>query len=276
MQRGEPAYLSIIQWASGADEHGCVEALVASSGMDPTLAGLAVRRGVPAIVQRIDATVRDLVLEELRHRGVMAIAPSRSEVRGAPAPDRVKRMERMSGGAWYACEMWRGGPRTFRSEDLFLIVTAAASTTRRERRDPRGVGTDVAGSPYAISSALEPEESSSVTVAHLTDLYFSDGSRLRLDGDKLNFDVLADERGYSDLENMRRLVEMLRADAPRSILDSGFGGFGAPPDLTTEVVSIVPGGLRHSRTEAPLFDFYSPWSWLFYRHLTGADHSARR
>jgi len=276
MDIDSPAYLSIIQWASGTDEHARIDSLVASAGMDPMLATLAVRRGVPAIVQRIDASVRDLVLDELRRRGVMAVAPSRSEIRGAPSPDRVKRMERMSGGAWYACEMWRGGPRTFRSDDVFLIVTAAARTHRREHRDPRALTTGAGASRYAISSALHPELSSSMTVTHLTDLYLSNGSRLRIDGDKFSFDVLADERGYSDLTNMRRLVETLSADAPRSIVDSGFGVFRAPPDLTAEVIDIVPGGLRHSKTEALLFDFYSPWSWRFYRHLCGAGRSARR
>lgn len=285
----EPAYLSIVQWNDAGDPHkhefARIEALVAAAAMDPDQAALAVRRGVPQVVMQIDAAVRDDILAVLHARGHLAFAPTRSEIRGfgRPAAQMIKSLSRMDG--WYGCEMWRSEPTSFRCDDIFLIVrgslrtTTARSAPRRHRSSDGGLawGGGMLMAPthlpfghlgdFLPDEPIGPSKSTSTSMSEVADLYRRDGSRLRLDADKLSFEVLGEQRGLSDRQNMDTLLDLLRRDCSGAIIDEMFKSFRCPPQIARRAATSISGASSETTTDRPVFDFYSPWCYLLYRSL---------
>lgn len=288
----EPAYLSIVQWHDATDpytnEYACIESLVAAAAMDPDQARLAVRRGLPQVVMQIDAAVRDDILAVLHARGHLAFAPTRSEIRAFGRPPLIKSLARMDTGRWYGCTMWRSEPTSFQCSDIFLIVRGRLRTTK-SRTLPRTPRYSAGGAGYGAFGGLggsgdmvpddpiTPNKATSTSFSEVADLYRRDGSRLRLDADKLSFEVLDDpphtQRGLSDRQNMDTLLDLLRRDCPGAIIDEMFKSFRCPPQIARHAAASISGASSETTTDRPVFDFYSPWCSLLYRSMMPGEDS---
>ncbi len=282
MSDSDPAYVSVLQWAHGSGVDDQVEAIVASCALDPYDAELKVRKGVPQVLLRAEASVAEAMLDEFVKRGVMAFAPRRAQMRGAGDAPRIKRLMAMHDGTGYVCEMWRGEGTSFRFSDVLCMIRAklrsSERTTRVEsnhRSVARGYmigGTIGAAGAYAANAISGgPTTDSRIKTTDILDLYLRDGRRLRLDADKFNFDVLGEERGYADHVNMGLLSDRLRRGAPRAMFDEGFRHFVCPMEFAGDRVRASGDATVRTRSEAGPFDFYSVWAYLMYAHLLGGS-----
>ncbi|MBX3365173.1 MAG: hypothetical protein KF866_10435 [Phycisphaeraceae bacterium] len=274
----ERAYLSVIQWAEGASHDDIVHGLVAAAGIDPHQSRLIASRGFPAVVARIDALVAQEVVASFRDLGVLAFAPTQHELASFPEPFLAKRLIPEQEGV-YLVEPWRGMSTVLHTRGVFQIVRATLRTTQRQvvidgprqvtasSRMMRHLGSrffrafhdTVGGRPGHISTRIQTTE--------MLDVYFRNGERIRFNADKLSFDVLGSDRGYSDRENMTKLLAKLAAQAPQAVVDENYASFRCPPEFIRE-----HSNARGSRntSEAPAFDFYSVWAyWLHAARLGG-------
>lgn len=280
MTRDEHAYLSIVQWPGNFNETAKVDALALALGMDQDTGKLVARRGTPHVVARISSLIRDEVLRVLTELGVMAFAPTHSELAGAGPVRRIKRLA--VGAGRITCQMWRENPVLLDPADLLLIVRGRLKQiTKRTKiglsQGFRGTMTwRLAAPELALGMVLARagggslvDRRADITVSEQAELFLRNNTRLRLDADKLNFDVLGDQRGYSDHVNMERLIELLRHLAPQAIIDEGFGDFRSPPDILRDF-SRSAGSVSISTTsDHRAFEFYSPWVNILYRRMLG-------
>lgn len=285
MPRDEHAYLSIVQWPGGMDETDKVEALVLAAGMDPDQAALAVRRGTPQVVLRLSSLIRSEVLRSLHANSVTAICPTTTELASSGPVRRIKSIAITPGRL--VCQMWRQDPVELDPADLLLIVrgrlkqVTERSTITHTQGYQGALAWSIGGPELALGLGLaglgdraQVHRDSEINQSQQAELFLRDNTRLRLDADKLNFDVLGDQRGYSDHINMDRLIDLVRHLAPKALVDEGFGDFRCPPGLAREHARAI--GLRLVRTtnEHPAFEFYAPWANLLYRHMLGLDRTA--
>ncbi len=252
----ERAYLSVVSWPGGWTPDRCVEAVVGATGMDPGQTRLAVARGLPQVFQLIDASIADDVVAMLQGDGVLALAPTESDIRAAPKPEGVKRFHVFEGGGSVAVEFWRAESEVVQTADIGLIVRGTIKKAEKRARpaldsspleysaDPYGIGGHVDLSDGIAGSTTR------MSMIELLDVHLAGGRTLRVDADKMSFDVLGESRGQADRVNMGKLATLLSSLAPRAPLDERFGRF------------VVRGGLVRPPGSTPRtleFDFYSAW-----------------
>lgn len=262
------AFLSIVSWPAGWGTSRCVEALVAAAGLDPGQAKLAVARGVPQVVAIIDAGVRDDVLAVLHADGVLALAPSRADLASWGEPVRAKRLFLFPGGDAIGIEPWRGEHAVVRTADVGLIVRGSNRVTTTTVRPAEGT-MDFIDPRFHVGAAaqraFDPTDQPvsrdvKTTLVELIDVYASGaGPRwVRVDADKMNFDVLEGEKGITDRDNTDKLAVLLAASCPGARFDIGFETFGVPAHLF---------GRRGSAGRTAAFDFYSAWAACVQREM---------
>jgi hypothetical protein len=277
MSATERSYLTIIEWPAEFDEPRRVEALVGASGIDPSQARLAVRSPPPMIagfVQHIDRTP---ILAHLRAAGVLAIAPTRAEIERVPKPLAARGFVEAIGaaGRLYMVELWRGESEGLRTEDIRLLVRARLRTTSTVTRpripgtidDPASLGPYERGPYNAVELAgagQNANRSTRVALTDMLDIYTSDRRRIRINADKFGFEVLGGERSYTDSRNTDQLAVRLAEHSPNAYIDQGFATFRPPADIRSLAERGGADSVSRPRTEAPIFDFYSPWFAMVY------------
>lgn len=272
-------YLSIIEWPARADEERLADVLAACTGLDRPTALLRARKEPPMILRRMAAHDAVQAADALHRHGVTAFAATQEAMAAVPDSLRAKSLLPAIGAPrpMYTVEAWRGEGRTLLAEQIFLIVRAQLRTketrTRRESGPSGGfaLGYMVGGWAGAAAAATMAQEGSTrhttVRTHDLIDLYLLDGSRIRIDGDKFNFDVLGDQRGSSDRENADRLALRLASEAPRALVDTNFRTFTCPSECLKSFFAATSAGSLMRKSEAPAFEFYSVWCCLMYRSL---------
>jgi len=273
----ERAFLSIVQWPEGWDQDRCARVLVECAGFDAYGAGLAARRGTPQVAGLVDVDRAAGILERLSGAGVTAFAPSESEL-GGLVTVAVKDLRRAEGApeAMYVVEPWRRHDAlALKTSEIALLVRGTIDRQRRRSRadtsEPGLAGAGavmIAGAAGAMAYAAAGAGSVTTTSGRGTevlDIFTREGLRLRIDGDKFGFGVLGRERALTDRENTDRLALRLAREAPRALLDMGFGNFRCPPHLLRTTGR--SGGTETVRVtdETPIFEFYSAWAWLMHR-----------
>lgn len=268
------AYLSIIRWPDGYTVRDQVEALVEAVGMEPFLAQQRVVKGVPAIVHRFDESLMAEVMKPLKARRVLAFALPHRTLEALPTPVAAKRLipAEDAPSPMYMCEAWRGNGVGFLTSDLFLIVRAQLrKTTKGEVQSD--TYTELSYSPYAgvhPTTYTETYRNDKTKVTHIMDLYLRDGRRIRINGDKFNFDMLGKARGLTDNENIDKVACQIAEEAPGCLIDVGFEKFIAPIMLIRGLKS----GLQRSdelRNDNPAFEFYTGWTYLLNRVRTARE-----
>ncbi len=266
MSTGEQAYVSLLEWPQGLTLEDRIAAISASTGLDRYNARLRAQREAPVVLARLAAGAAAEAAEELRKIGAFVFVATESQIRSCAAAHRAKALRPALGAPepTYLVELWRDEPVVLKASELFLIVRG------RLRRSERTEGrVDVQYEPLSGGTTLEiGSPGTRLAVSDLIDLWDRSGRRIRINGDKFNFDVLGAERGYSDNENADRLALRLASQAPRAMVDTSFAAFHCPPDILRAVWQTGMNGQRR-RSDAPAFDFYSVWSWLMHIALAG-------
>jgi len=275
MGQVEQAFLTIIRWPENFGSTAKLEAVVAATGLDPHTAGQRIAKGVPAVIHRVHASLADEVMAPLKQRRVPAMMLSQRALDRVPEPLLAKRLSQAVGTKepMYLSEIWRAEQFGFKASDLFMIVRAKLRRKTRgevEVHETTQAHVGLAGGIY-MTPSFETVRNDRTSTSELLDLYFVDGRRLRINGDKFNFDVLGKERGFTDTENMDRLACRLAEQAPMCLVDMNFDSFVCPPLLIKGWNRA--GGKDDLRNDTPAFDFYSVWRYLFNRATSGGERS---
>lgn len=263
----EHSYVTIIEWPAGWDGARRILALAESLGQDPADAQLVARRPTPCLALKMAAPDAADGVGALRRRGVRACATPNEKIEGLPPPRMAKRLVEAGSGR-YAVELWREPETSLDMANVFLMIRAGVRSERRSTE----IRMTRTGNTGAFGEGPTPEvhRSHSIKTSEILDLYLVKGlsaARFRINGLKFNFDVLGPLKGYSDRENVEKLAMRFAAEAPRTLIDTGFEGFRYE---AKRVRSETWGQGRTAISDAgPLFDFYSAWS--FFIHLAIRD-----
>ncbi|MEM9372451.1 MAG: hypothetical protein AAGA55_02305 [Planctomycetota bacterium] len=284
MDTTDRAYLSILNWPDGFDEDRKVETLVVCAGMAPYIAGQMARRATPAIVHLFDSLLRDDVVGALHAEGVLALAPTRSEIGGYPDPTEPREVERFPDRpGWFALHDPDGSMWAFSEEQVRLIVAGTVRVSGRIRR-PDDSGPKYAGwytfggiegmAGAAVQEALRASEggwgsgtSRGVRAVGVIDLHLHTdrGPRLvRLSGAAARLGVVGEERGRPSLLDDGKQIDAIRGAMPGAPYEGGFDAFNTPSDVEAMADAAGQGG---SRLNPVAFHFFSVWSALIRRSL---------
>jgi hypothetical protein len=271
MQDGDSAFLSVVRWPQGMDRDALVAALGEAAGVDPFHAEQRLAKGkTPAVIQRIDPSLVPTVLAALKSRGVPAIAPTASLLRSFAPPIRAKRLARAIGAPepMFMCEPWHEESFGFAAKQIGIMVRGRLTRSQSSARtEQAGFGYDpITGTLY---TQFETVRESRSTISDILDIYLRDRRRIRVNGDKFNFDILGPERGYTDNENIDKLSVILAECAPRAIIDLGFADFSCPASVLGSYRTTPAGGAI--KDDHPVFDFYSAWVVQVYRALAEGE-----
>ena len=282
---GQRAYISLLIRPESVTERDVAEAILPISRSDlPTLQMYA-RQVPPNIVYSCAVDEATAVVNALQRIGCEAFAPTSAEILGLGPTMKSKDLSLCGDGM--AVELWREGSRLISPDDIDVFVRAkmseklggdtnpstlrdfAESIGRRNVIGMAGYGWSIGGA-YGLAAGLyaaraaagEAESRESLRLSAKLDLHTRDGTVYQIDGDKFGFEVLGDNRGYSDMVNIDRMCEFLSALAPHAAIDPYFGLFRAPPGV--ERLKFPQQLVNRDR---PRFAFYSRWAALVYRHL---------
>jgi hypothetical protein len=271
------AYLSIARWPDHLDEADKVRLLCTHVGLDPYAARLIAVRPVPLVVGRYEHAVCLDSARRLREAGVGAYAPTRADFDTIKSAPRVKALLPALGAPepMYTVECWDGRTAVLKSRHIVMLVRARldSSSVSSTIRSGGGTGGSMAagmmlGSPLigmAASGGSSVERTSRHKSSHVLDIYVKNGTRVRIDGDKFNFDVLGDAKSYADLQNMDLLTNRLATEAPAAVIETGFKNFKCPADVMSDAFSAVGDAGVHRRNDAGPFDFFSAWIYLLHK-----------
>ncbi len=261
------AYISIVQWPQGFSKEHRVRALMDALGIDIYDASLRAVPEPPQVYARVEADLAANVLARFRAHKVTAFAVTHSSLRAQPAPVLVKRLVPAMGAAepMYMVEPWRGEPQGLRMADVFLIVRAALNQSKHtyDARPSVAFGWKIAAPEYAlIKSAIDGplvERTTTLKFTYIIDVYMNDGRRFRFNSDRISYDVLGNDRSYTDRENSDRLALRLATEAPQALIDVGFERFRVPAEFSRDMVSVFSSRVTYQRDQTAVFDFYSVW-----------------
>jgi len=135
------------------------------------------------------------------------------------------------------------------------------------------------GIGMAMPRSVEVSHTTEIKLSQLLDIYLRDHTLLRINSDRVSWDVLGKQRGFTATENADKLAIVLTTQAPLAQLDTGFERFKPPPDVALEstssagaggMIQAIGGGDRTTRRrdDTPAFDFYSGWIYTITRALT--------
>ncbi len=275
------AYITVVRWPKGFTPENRLEALAEAMGIDPYTAGLRAVQEPPFIVGRVDESVAPDMVARFRARKVLAFALTQTHIAKLAAPQLVKRLVPAEGAAepMYLVEFWKGDPTGLKSKDIFLLVrgTLDRSTTRTQvsgqsQMKTMGLGMGIG---LAMPGSVEVSHSTESKFSQILDIYLRDKTLLRINSDRVSFDVLGKQKGFTAVENTDKVALRLAGEAPEALVDTGFGRFKPPADIALETSTSATsmGGSTsmsaRQRDEGSAFDFYSGWIYTINRGLAG-------
>jgi hypothetical protein len=214
---------------------------------------------------------------------IPAMAITQRQMLGMGQPMLVRFMTRTDSG--YVVDIWHGPTTTIPFEGMQVLIRASLSPTDQQlKRIGAARGSNLSGDPGIGRSvgtiatrmspmgrmgglaggmgqpAPEPAKPSAPNKAEVIDIH-TNGLWFRINGDRFAWQVLGEERQYSDRANADLLFAWLKHDAPRAVPDSFFKLFKPPAGVRT--------GTALGAEQTGPFDFYSRWVCLIYRHMLG-------
>lgn len=276
-------YLTVLRYPPDLTERQRSLALSHALAVDDYSASMLQKLSPPAVVRTCAEEAAAESVERLRELGIDAVAISREEIERFSARTEAKRLLPAIGAPrpMYAIEPLRPRLATVSSivmDDVAMIVFGRVVKTKSMVDPAPAMGSDLSGlddshmiaSGAAVHASMNdatpvgvPRSRTSAD-AYLIDLYTRRGECVRIDSDKCSFEVLGDERGLTDRENAAKLLERLRGEATRSVVDLGFEGFKPPGDVLVQRSRAVGGTSINSSDNRPAFDFYSAWRVVVY------------
>ncbi|MBY0111295.1 MAG: hypothetical protein K2Y21_00630 [Phycisphaerales bacterium] len=271
-------YLTVLRYPPDLTERQRTLALSHGLAVDDYSASMLQKLAPPAVVKTCASDAAAGAMKRLHELGIDAAVISRHEIEQFSARTEAKRLLPAIGAPrpMYAIEPLRPRLATVSSivmDDVAMIVFGRVEKTKSVADPAPTMGADLShldeshliASGAAVHTSMNSEtpvgvpRSRTSADAYLIDLYTRRGECVRIDSDKCSFDVLGDERGLTDRENAAKLLERLRGEATRSVVDVGFEGFKPPGDVLVQRSRTVGGSSIHSSDNRPAFDFYSAW-----------------
>lgn len=261
------AFVSVFAWPTGWSREQMVDALARCVGIDPADASLRVAKPAPLAITRMEERPAGAAVRMLRDLGISAFAPTQKQLNGLDRPILAKRLNAARGAAeaMYLVEPWRGEPTGLKMEEVSLILRASVISTRSTADDPTTqIRFDSMTGTMFMDRVQGPARRTAF--AEVIELHCQDGTRVRIDANKFDFDVLGDERELADTANAYLLAAQLIRQSPQATLDTGFPAFSPPPGA----VRALDPGAPLARSRMPEFEFYSAWLHILYRLAVGA------
>jgi hypothetical protein len=261
------AFVSVFAWPIGWTREQMIDALSRCVGIDPADAALRVAKSAPLAIIRMEERPAGAAVRALRDMGVLAFAPTLKQLNGLPGAVPAKRLTRARGSdsAMYLVEPWRGESIGLSMSEVSLVIRAAVVSRRSTAGDPTTkIRFDAMSGTMHLDRVEGPSQRTSL--AEIIELHTAEGHRIRIDGNKFNFDVLGDQRELSDAVNARQLAARLISEAPRAPVDEAFPTFAPPPGA----VRALDAGATLARSRMPEFEFYSAWLHILYRLAVGS------
>jgi len=281
------SFVTVIRWPSGWQQPERIGALVAALGLDPYDAEMVATRPAPLPVGILTLEQPRDAAWILREKRVAALAVSSKEIDDLADPTKAKRLVVPAGEppGFYMVEPWRGEGRGLSLGRVVLMVRGrivrSKTTTTVDTSDPYFMLDMVGGREGRVARELLDDgtgaakglirESRDAGSTEVLDLWLEDGSCVRVDGRKFNFDVLG-KKGHCDAQNSAALGLMLAEQAPTAEVDQGFSDFRPPTAFRVPLVS--RGVVTVSRDDSPMFDFYSRWNFIVPRAVRRAKSAA--
>ena len=247
------------------------------AGLDEQTLHLQLGKQPPAILGLYDSAQCRTVIESVVKHGGDAFASTLSEVEELGANHKIRDMQFENG--ILRVVLWRGSDVTIEPKDIQILIRAKLSQT--QTKPPPVVRSNhlrsahmgfALGGAYGMTHALYAFRDVSTlswdktfTSSDKLDIHLVDGTIYQIDGDKFGFQILGDQRGYSDNENIDKMCEFLARLAPDEIVDPYFSLWSPPPGHGRLRIP-----LRKINNDDPAFAFYSRWAALMYRHVVGA------
>ncbi len=292
-------FVSIGAWPKGWGERERHAALVQAGMPGPDAVAIA-KRTAPLVVRRMQGAVGRAMIAGLEAQGVQAFGLCSDEWERAVEATPAKTLRAAIGAPrpMYVVESWR--PRVFTNvtlvmDQVFLIIRA--TVTRQETRtvvDPTsgpmgghmlgmgdpgqmlayGMAGAVGGLAYGAMSDSEDlvtrTSSTRSSGDHVIEMYLMDGTRVRINSAKFNFEVLGKQKGITDRENTDMLMLKLSEEAPHAMIDFGFETFRPPQNLTMASTSNWGANTTVKTVDPwPAYEFYSVWRYVMARREAG-------
>lgn len=224
------AYVILASWPEGRDEEDRAGALQSGAGCDAYTAGLISRRRVPCIAARVEpAALAVGIVQRLLDKGVGALSLTWEQIAAGLQPPLLRSLAWADGAPepMYIATRVDGEVLGLRARDLRLLVRAKVRISRREATPNTSVG-EFARTPVdPILGVPVPSDPTRAKVllktVEVLDLHLLDGTQLRCDGSRFSFLSTGEALGMTDTENMDRLAMKLAGEAPRAVVDTGFG-----------------------------------------------------
>ncbi|MCE7973587.1 MAG: hypothetical protein DYG92_04570 [Leptolyngbya sp. PLA1] len=224
------AYVILVSWPTDREEEGCVRAVRAAVGCDEYTARLIARRRVPCIAARAESgSEAQRVVGRLLGEGVGALSLTWEQIASGLEPPLLRSLAWAEGAPapMYLASRVDGGVEGLKAADLRLLVRGKVRISKREAMPNANIG-EFARTPVdPILGVPVPADPTRAKVllktVEVLDLHLLDGTQLRCDGSRFSFLSTGGSLGISDTENMDRLAMKLAGEAPRAVVDTGFG-----------------------------------------------------
>lgn len=277
------SYLTVLRYPPDLTERQRTLALSHGLAVDDYSASMLQKLAPPAVVKTCSSDAAAEAVGRLRELGIDAAAIAREQIERFSARTEAKRLLPAIGAPrpMYAIEPLRPRLATVSSivmDDVAMVVFGRVVKTKSMVDPAPTMGSDLSGldDSHAIAAGAAVHASMDHSTpagvprsrtsadAYLIDLYTRRGECVRIDSDKCSFDVLGDDRGLTDRENAAKLLDRLRAEATRGVVDVGFENFKPPGDVLVQRSRAVGGTSINSSDNRPAFDFYSAWRVAVY------------
>src|SRR5262245_25811469 len=209
---GGRAYITIVRWPKAFTAQDRLEALADAMGIDPYTASLRVVQEPPFVAGMVDELVAPDILERFKTKRTPAFALTQAHIARLPKPKQVKGLTAAIGAddPMYMVDLWRDEPTGLKASDIFLLVrgTVDRSTSRTSvsgqgiTRQAGGLAS-IAGVGFgvAIPGTVEVSHTTETKLSQLLDIYLRDHTLLRVNSDRMSWDVLGKQRGFTGTEN---------------------------------------------------------------------------
>jgi hypothetical protein len=264
MEPSQQAYLSLVAWPSDLDRGAVADLVATTTGMDHASVNLRLGQSPPMVLGPAPTDDVRRGAHVVIERGGDAFPFTLDDLARPGATLKIKTLAVREGAL--DLQLWRGLSTTLPPERIQVLVRALLKTeVTTRRRMPRfsslalrhrSLGSRKAEFEAAISRRVE--------TSGKLDIHAIDGTVFQVDGDKFDFHVLGDLRGYGVKANIDRLCELLAHLAPEAVVDDYFRLWRPPPGYGQ--LQLPDMKVNH---DDPAFAFYSRWTALVYRHVLG-------
>ena len=275
---------TILAWPKGQTSDQ-VAATLEHAGFGTYESNQLVRRETPFFMGRVKPEFERNSAPILNAGGIHTLVLTQDQIDSVPKPFLAKSLHATANSQrpFYVVEPWRGDGTSLNLDEIFLIVRASVGRTRSTvEAQPRGLSGHPGAllMPYeaavvhAVADDLFVPQSTKSVVANATEvieMFRLDGTRVRINSDKFNFDLLGKSKGLTDRQNVDTLMLRLSEQATNAEIDLEFRKFKAPPNtIKTHTVDI--GNTTTKNIDAwPSFEFYAVWRYLIQRVVCGLE-----